>query len=129
MRGFENIFRELSVMRALLEDGEVVDLAESFPNFGKLGGEQFSKEWPDANVGKKIAASSDGRAIAGIVAVLGMIKCLFHEPGERLWAVLLDLCPNKLDKRSVQSENVQRPTPNVQFLKMQSLNLRFDVGR
>src|SRR5437588_8753950 len=104
-------------MRALLEDGEVVDLAELFPNLGKLGDEQFSKERSDADTGKKIAASSDDRAVTGIIAVLGMIERLFHEPGERLWAALLDLCPNKLDKRSVQSENVQRPTPNVQFMQ------------
>src|SRR2546423_15291219 len=85
-------------MRALLDDDEVVDLAESLPNFGKLGGEQFSKEWPDANIGKKIAASSDGRAIAGIIAVLGMIKCLFHEPGERLWAALFYFCADPIDQ-------------------------------
>jgi hypothetical protein len=85
-----------------------------FPNFRELGGEQFAEEWADTDIGKIIAATSDRGAIAGVVAMFGMIERLLHEPGKRLWTVIVDLAPNDLDQLSVQSENVERATPNVQ---------------
>jgi hypothetical protein len=50
----------------------------------------------------------------GIVSVLGMVKRLLHEPGERLGAARTNCFANELDEFSLQLENVQRPTPNVQ---------------
>src|ERR1700693_1555409 len=101
-------------MCALLDDKKIIGPAESFPNFGKLRGKQFAKDRTDADVREIIAGSSDCSPIAGIITVLGMIKGLLHEPGEGLRALLLDLAANQVTKLSVQSENVQRPTPNVQ---------------
>src|SRR5947208_10192836 len=102
------------MMRALLDDDEIVDpstalrtsFAESFPDFSELRGEQLSKERSDADVSEIVAASPDRRAVARIISVRGMIKGLFHKPGERLRAVLFDLIPNELDEFSLQSANV-----------------------
>ena len=102
------------MMRTLLDDGEVVDLVESFPNFRELRDEQLSKERSDADVGKIVAASSDRRAVARIITVRRMVKCLFHEPGEWLRAAGADSVVNELDEFGLQSENFNalRPTSN-----------------
>ena len=77
------------MIRALLDDYEVVDLANSFPDFRKLRSEQLSKDRSDADVREIIAAAADRGATAGIITVLGMIQRLLHEPSERLWPPLL----------------------------------------
>ena len=82
------------MMRALLDECEVVDLAEPLPNFGELGHEQLTKQRTNADVGEIIAASTDCRPVARIIAVLGMIKRLLHEPGEWLRADVVDLATN-----------------------------------
>ena len=102
-------------MRALFDDEEVIDLTEPFPDLRELHGEQFTKERTNADVREIIAAPSDCGAVAGIITLLGMIKRLGHEPGERLWPALFDFCADAFKELSLQSENVQRPTPNVQY--------------
>ena len=126
---FEHIARKLSVVRALLDDGEVVELAagrvrptgglaEAFPHFDKLRGQQSPEERADADVGEIITAPSDGRAAGAVLAVFGMIKGLFHEPGEGLRAAGADCLADKFYKLGLQeAENVQRRTPNVQSQK------------
>jgi len=101
-------------MRALLDDKEIIDPAQSFPNLGELRRKQFTKERTDADVREIIAVSSDCSPIAGIITVLGMIKRLFHEPGEGLRTAISNRVANELDELSLQSENVQRPALNVQ---------------
>lgn len=102
------------MMRALLDDGEIVGLAQSFPNLRELRGEQLPEERSDADVGKIVAASPNLRAIARIIAVHGMIKRLFHEPGEWLRTAGTDNVANELDEFDLQSGNLNdlRPTSN-----------------
>ena len=102
------------MMRALFDDKEVFDLAETFPDLSELRGKQFAKERTDADVREIIAASSDRGPVAGIITVLGMIKRLLHEPGEGLRAAISNRVANELDELSLQSENVRRSTLNVQ---------------
>ena len=85
-------------MRALFDDKEIVDFAEPFPDLGELRAKQFSKERTDADVREIIAASSDGGAAAGIIAVLRVIKRLLHEPGKGLWAALFYFCADPIDE-------------------------------
>src|SRR5207245_3548580 len=94
---FENVAREFTVMRALFENDEVVDLAEEFPGFGKLRGDQLSKERSDTDVRKIIATSPDFCPTTRVITVLGMINRLLHKPGKRLRALSLDLAANKFD--------------------------------
>jgi hypothetical protein len=42
----ENIQRELSVVRPLLDNGEIIHLAETLPDFGELRGQQLPKSGP-----------------------------------------------------------------------------------
>ncbi len=70
------------MMRALLDDDEIVDLAEAFPHLGKLRGEQLSEERTDADISNVIALAPDRRSTARIISVLAVIKRLFHEPDE-----------------------------------------------
>ena len=86
------------MMRALLDDYEVVDLANSFPDFRKLRSEQLSKDRSDADVREVIASSSNRGGAAGIITLLGMIERLLHEPGERLWPPLLYFSADRFDK-------------------------------
>src|ERR1700730_5288076 len=101
-------------MCALFEDSEVVDAAKPFPDFGKLRGKESAEKRADAHVCKIVAAAPNRRPSARIISVRRMIECLFHEPGEGLRAVVADCFLDELDKLGLQSENVQRPTPNVQ---------------
>ena len=127
------------MMRALFNDKEIVrhgesvlwriDLAEPLPDLGELRGQQITKERTNTDVREIIASSSDRGSIAGVITVLGMIKRLLHEPGEGLRAAPPYFSADELDKLSLQSENVERPTPNVQYSKCSTLNPRFDVGR
>src|SRR5438309_11582951 len=94
-------------MRALFDDEEIVDLAEPFPDLGELRAKQFSKERTDADVREIIAASYDGGAAAGIIAVLRVIKRLLHGPGRGLWAALSYLSADGLKELRLQCENVQ----------------------
>ena len=120
------------MMSALFDDKEAVrhgesvlwriDLAETFPDLSELRGKQFAKERTNTDVREIIAASSDRGPIAGVITVLGMIKRLLHEPGEGLRAASFYFSTDELNELSVQSENVERPTPNVQYGKCSSLN-------
>lgn len=129
-RRFQNISGELAIVRALLDDDEIVDaaiaprLAQSLPDFGKLRAPQAAKNRANANVGEVIAFAADRGAPTRVVAVLRVIKGLLHKPGERDGAVLADMLADQVGQLGVQSENVQRRTSNVQYWKRQ-----FDVER
>ena len=47
------------MVRALLDNDEVVDLAEPFPHFRELSGQQLSEKRANAHVCEIIAASPD----------------------------------------------------------------------
>jgi len=81
----------------LFHDGEVARPSQLLPNLGKLRGQQFPKQRPNTDVGKKITAPSDARASAGIITMLRMIKRQLHEAGERDWPIPFDLATNKLN--------------------------------
>src|SRR4029077_12910908 len=66
---FENVTRELSMVRALLDNDEIVDSAESLPDFRKLRGQKFPEQRADAHVGEIIACSPNHAASGGIVTV------------------------------------------------------------
>src|SRR5215831_7894279 len=59
---FENVVRELAIVRALFNNDEVIELAESRPDFGKLHRQQLSKQRADAHVGKIVAAFTNRAA-------------------------------------------------------------------
>src|SRR6266498_5075897 len=65
----ENVARELAIMRTLFDDDEIVDLAESLPDFGKLRRQQLSKHRADAHVSKIVAGFSNRAATGGIVTM------------------------------------------------------------
>src|SRR2546423_12513364 len=79
---FKHVARELSVMGPLLDNGEVVDPAKAFPNFPELRCHQSAEQRADADVGKIIAVASDFGPARTVVAMIGMVERLFHEPGE-----------------------------------------------
>src|SRR6266536_337904 len=110
---FENVARELPVVCALFDDDEIFHAAESLPHFSKLRGQKFPKQRAYADVREIIAFTSDCAAPRGIVSVLGMVECLLHEPGKRDRAVRTDGLTYQFGQHRIQSENVQRPTPNV----------------
>src|SRR6476620_5453599 len=58
----ENIQRELPVVRALLDNDEIICLAEALPDFGELRGQQLPKERPHTHVRKIISFAADGAA-------------------------------------------------------------------
>src|SRR5437899_2348674 len=88
---FENVARELAIMRALLDNHEVVGFAESKPDFGELSAQQLPEQRADTHVGEIIAFPSNRAASRGIVPVLGMVERLLHEPGERLRTAIANL--------------------------------------
>ena len=100
-------------MRALFDDDEVVDLSKPVPNFSELDGNEFAKKRTHADVGEIIAASSNFRAIAGIVTVFRMIERLVHEPGERLWAARQDVFSNHCDESGIAGAHSLNPSAYV----------------
>ena len=114
MQRFENVARELPIMRALVDNHEVLDFAKSLPDFRELRAQQVPKQRADAYVGEIITFPSNSAAARRIVSVLGMVQRLLHEPGEGLRPVCTDGLASQFSQRRIQSENVQRPTPNVQ---------------
>src|SRR5215468_2011310 len=82
LRRFQNVARELSIVRTLLDNHEIVDLPEPLPDFGKLRGQESSEERADTHVREVIAVPSDRTPPTGIISVLGMIERLLHEPGK-----------------------------------------------
>ena len=59
----ENIQRELPVVRPLLDNDEIIHLAEALPDFGELRGQQLPKERPHAHV-REIISFAAYRAAA-----------------------------------------------------------------
>src|ERR1700730_118694 len=64
-----------AIVSTLLHDFQIAWPPELLPNLRELGRQQFSKELPNADIGKKIAPPADVRPPAGIITVLRMIKC------------------------------------------------------
>src|SRR5207244_4406936 len=81
LRPFQNVVRELPVVRALLDNFEIIDFAESFPDLGELRGQQLAEQRPHTHVGKIIASPPDRAPARGIISMLRMIERLLHEPG------------------------------------------------
>src|SRR6266702_749123 len=52
----KNVVRKVTMMRALLDNNEVVDLAELLPYFRELSGQQLAEKGADAHVREIIAA-------------------------------------------------------------------------
>ena len=116
----------------MFDDKEIVGLAEPFPDLDELRGKQFAKERTDTDVREIIAVPADCSAAAGVIAMLGMIKRLLHEPGERLWAALTNSRPNKVGQGFVGALWIQRSTFNVQrstFNWPKFFNWASNVGR
>src|SRR5260370_36837614 len=123
-RRLEHVARKLAMVRALLDQNEVVDLTEPFPDLSELRGHQLPKNRPDAHICEIVAAAPNRALARGIISPLRMIKRLLHEPGKGNRAACANCFANELDEFSLQSENVQGPTrirkaaarkpPNVQ---------------
>src|SRR5438094_782716 len=78
LQRFENVARELPIMRSLLDNHEMVRSAELFPDLAQLRSQQLPKQRADAYVGEIIAFPSNRAAARGIVSVLGMVERLLH---------------------------------------------------
>src|SRR5258708_32059594 len=78
----ENVARELTIMRALLNNDEIVDLTQLLPDLSELCQHQLPEKRADADVSEIIAFPANRAAARRIVSVLGMVKPLFHEPRE-----------------------------------------------
>src|SRR4029077_5441031 len=87
---FENVTRELSMVRALLDNDEIVDPTESLPDFGELHGQKLAEQRANAHVGEIVAFPPNRAAPGGIVSVLRMIERLLHKPSKRDRAVRTD---------------------------------------
>src|SRR5262249_28778921 len=98
----------------LLDNDEIIHLAEALPNFGELRGQQLPEERPHAHVREIISFAAYRAASRRIVTVLGMIQGLLHEPGERLRTLCTDGFTDRFNERRVQLKNVERATINVQ---------------
>ena len=110
LRRLENVARKLTIVRALLNNDKIVDFAELLPDLSELCRHQLPEKRADADVGEIITFPANRAAARGIVSVLGMVKRLFHEPGEGLWSAIADLGSNDLDQRGVSRLCPQRPT-------------------
>src|SRR6476661_6358257 len=91
LQRFEYVARELPIMRALLDNREVVDFAEPLPDFRELRPQQLPKQRADTHVSEIIALASNRAATRGIVSVLRMVEGLAHKPGERLRTTRADV--------------------------------------
>ena len=78
----ENVVRELTIVRTLLNNDEIVDLTELLPDLSELCRHQLPEKRADADVSEIITFPANRAAARRIVSVLGMVKRLFHEPVE-----------------------------------------------
>lgn len=135
LREFEHIMGELAVMCALFYDNKTVDPTEFFPELGELSAQEPAEKRADTDVGEVISFASDRSAAAGIVAMLGMIKRLFHEPGERLRTVCADLLANEVGEVGVQWNATSNAEPGFATLRLargptfNGRNVEFDAGQ
>ena len=106
----ENVASELPVVSRLLNNDKIVDLAELLPDLGKLRAQQLPEQRADADIGEIITFSANHAVAGGIVSVLGMVKRLLHEPGERLRAAIANFVANEFDESGIPSLRAQRPT-------------------
>lgn len=75
----QNVFRELSVMRALFDDREICRLALRLPFLKRPHGQQHPEQRPDTHTGEEIALPADSAWSCAIIAMLRMIKRQFHD--------------------------------------------------
>ena len=61
---------------------EVVDFADSLPDFSKLRAQQLPEQRANTHIGEIITLPSNRAATRRIVSVLGMVERLVHKPGE-----------------------------------------------
>ncbi len=59
----EDVGEKLSVVGSLLDEGEVVWVAELIPHLDELRGEKFAEDRTDADAGEKVAAASGLRPV------------------------------------------------------------------
>src|SRR6266550_2361623 len=93
----QHVTRKVTMMRALLDNHEVVGFAESFPHFRELRSQQLSKKRTDAHVREVIAAPPDRAPARGIISVPRMIEHLLHEPSKRDRAAVFNFRADKVD--------------------------------
>ena len=86
---------------SLLNNDEIVDLAEPFPHFRELHRQQLSEKRSDAHIRKIIATPSNRAFAGGVISVLGMIERLAHEPGKRLRTAVLDFRADNFEQNGV----------------------------
>jgi hypothetical protein len=110
LRRFKNVASELPVVSRLLNNDKIVDFAELLPDLSELRHHQFSEERADADISEIITFSANHAVAGGIVSVLGMVKRLLHEPGERLRAAVANFVANEFDESGIPSLRAQRPT-------------------
>ncbi len=81
---FQNVARELAIVRSLLGDPKRIGSAQHLPHLEKLPREQAPKKRPRADAGVKIAVVPDGRGAVRfrVIARARMIKREVHEPVE-----------------------------------------------
>ena len=87
-----HIGSKAAVIRALLDQREILGTAEDFPHFEKLGGEDFAEDRAEADVRKKIAIASHARLAARVVTLGGIVEGQLHEAREAHRAVAGDFC-------------------------------------
>src|SRR4029453_75589 len=97
----ENIACKLTIVRALLNKDKIVDFTELLPDLSELCRHQLAEKRADADVSEIITFPPNRAATRGIVSVLGMVKRLFHKPGEGLGSSIADHGSNDLDQRGV----------------------------
>src|SRR2546430_304222 len=101
----ENIARELTMMRALLDDREIAGPAQDFPHLGELRREQAPEERTDADVREIIAVPTDLALAGTVITEFRMIKRLLHEPVERDRAGFTDSLPNDVGQSLIACEH------------------------
>lgn len=79
-RRLQHVTRKVTMVRALLDNDEVVGFAKPFPHFSELRSQQLSKKRTDAHVREVIAVPPNRAPARRIISVLRMIERLFHEP-------------------------------------------------
>lgn len=78
-KGAQNVLGELPLMRALLDDGEILRLAERPPFLKSAHGQQFAEQRADAHTGEKIALPADPPRSGAIITMPRMVERQLHD--------------------------------------------------
>src|SRR6266699_2169244 len=100
-RRLKDITRKVAMMGPLLDNDKVIDLAEPFPYFRELRGQQLSEKRADAHVCEIIATPPDCASAGGIISMLRMIEGLLHEPGKRHRTAVLNFRADNFEQSGV----------------------------